>query len=176
MARWFHSELPPDEVWYRLNILLQSHAVWGPERERIQGELTSWGCYLWIEGMRVPLHLWTEEENAGCAVCCRYAPHRSTLLWILALLVLPLGATVVDGMGLPLHLLLLELLLVAAVLAAGLALLMILLPSVVAWKKHTALLAWVEHYLLRRCVTDVSLPDLEAQRAAWEAAFQEAED
>lgn len=167
MARRFHSELPPDEVWYRLNILLQDHGVWGPKGERVHGELTSWGCYLWIDGMRVPLHLWTEEENAGCAVCCRYAPHRRTLLEILALMALPLGATVLEGLGGPALRLVLTVLAVAVILGGFLALILLLLPGIASWGKRASLLAWVEHYLLPREPEGVLLPPLEEQRACW---------
>ena len=167
MARHFHSPLSPDQVWYRLNVLLRDHAVWGPERYHVQGELTDWGCRLWIGGMRVPLRLWTEEDPAGSAVCCRFAPHRRTLLEMLALLALPLGATVLDGRGESLRVVLLRLTATAAVLGAILALLLILVPWLFTWRKNAALLVWVRAHLLPWEPDGVALPLPEAQRACW---------
>lgn len=77
----FHSELTCDEVWYRLNILLQSFAVCGAKRYEVRGELTDWGCYLWLRnsdgygGTPVPLRLWTEEgQSPGCVITGSFLP------------------------------------------------------------------------------------------------------
>lgn len=172
----FHSELTCDEVWYRMNVLLRRFSAWGAKRYEVRGELTKWGCFLWLRnpegpgGTPVPLRLWTEErEGPGCEICCSFRPGEQEV-W---------GMTIAGG-GLWLEVLLSGLVkgvpfvralrggLLAGGIGAGLVYILFFgLARLFARRRERELLQWIETYLLIRRLDGVLLPDLEVQRAEW---------
>lgn len=172
----FCSELTCDEVWHRLNILLRSFAVWGPKRYEVSGELTAWGCYLWLTragkrgGIRLPLWLWTEDGGeTGCKVCCRTLPHRNRFRWVLySAVCLGFDAlfSEVSGGASPVRA-------AKAGVCAGCtgAFVLFLIFWAVPWffsvRRNAQLLDWIQAYLLRRELEGILLPKPESQREAW---------
>ena len=172
----FHSELTCDEVWYRLNILLQSFAVCGAKRYEVRGELTDWGCYLWLRnsdgygGTPVPLRLWTEEgQSPGCVITGSFLPAGRELWGLL-----------IGGVGLCLEFFLAELvcgvpfsralmtgLWVGCAAAAVLYLLTFGIIRFFSRKRERELLQWIQKYLLLLELDGVLFPDAETQRAEW---------
>lgn len=173
--RW-ESELTCDEVWYRLNVLLRNLAVCGAKRYEVRGELTDWGCYLWLRGPEghggtmVPLRLWTEERDApGCVIAARFW-FADREWWGL-----PLGAGVLCleiffaelVSGVPLSRALMTGLLAGCIAAAVLYGLFFGLARLFSRRRERELLEWIRKYLLLRKPEGVLLPDAETQRAEW---------
>lgn len=172
----FHSELACNEVWYRLNILLQNFPVWGPKRYEISGELTRWGCYLQMKkagghgGMRIPLRLWTKEHGeVGCVICCCVFPHKNQLMGLLSAVAF-LGLDVFfaelesnedffDAVGMSV--------LICLIAACILCVLFWSIPWLFSRKYNTLLLDWVRLHLLSRELEGILLPGLEIQRESW---------
>lgn len=172
----FHSELTCDEVWYRLNVLLQSLAVCGAKRCEVRGELTDWGCYLWLRnpdghgGTPVPLRLWTEEgQSPGCVIAGAF--QLTGREW---------RGLLIGGAGVCLEVFLAEMVcgtplfgaLLAGLWTGGIAaavLYFLLFGSVrfFSRKRERELLQWIQKYLLLREPEGVLLPDAETQRAEW---------
>lgn len=172
----FHSELTCDEVWYRLNVLLQSFAVCGEKRCEVRGELTDWGCYLWLRnpdgrgGTPVPLRLWTEEgQLSGCVIAGSFLPAGREL-----------GGLLIAGGSFCLEVILAELvrgvslfqalvigLWVGCAAAVVLYLLLFGFVRLFSRKRERELLQWIEKYLLLRELEGVLLPDEETQWAEW---------
>lgn len=172
----FHSELTCDEVWYRLNTLLQTFAVCGAKRCEVRGELTDWGCYLWLRapegrgGTPVPLRLWTEEgQSSGCVICGSFLPAwrewRGLLLGAGGLCLEALLADLIRGV--PLFRALAAGLWVGCIAAAVLYLLFFGLVRLFSRKREAELLQWIRKYLLLREPEGVLLPDTETQRSEW---------
>lgn len=172
----FQSELSCDQVWYRLNVLLQSFAVCGAKRCEVRGKLTDWGCCLWLrnpEGRNatpVPLRLWTEEgPSPGCVIAGSFLPPGrerrglltdAGLLWLEAFLM-----GLADGV--PPFRALMTGLWAGCIAAAVLCFLLYGFPRLFARKRERELLQWIEKYLLFRELDGVLLPDPEHQRAEW---------
>lgn len=172
----FQSELSCDEVWYRLNILLQSFAVCGAKRHEVRGELTDWGCYLWLRnsdgrgGTPVPLRLWTEEgQLPGCVITGSFLPAEREWRGLL-----------IGGAGFCLEVFLTEIvrgvpplralmtgLWVGCIAAAVLYFLFFGLARIFFLKREKELLQWIQKYLLLRKPAGILLPDEETQRAEW---------
>lgn len=177
MGRYrFHSELTCDEVWYRLNTVLRSFPVWGAERYEISGELTRWGCYLWLRkhggrgGMQLPMQLWTEEDSGtGCEICCRVFPHRRRLLWLLStagflgldmfLQELENGASVLSAAGMSAY--------ACYWIAAGMCLIFWGVPWLISLRYGALLMDWIQACLLSRALDGILLPSPEYQRGDW---------
>lgn len=172
----FHSELMCDEVWYRLNTVLRSFPVWGAKRYEISGELTKWGCYLWLRkpgdrgGMQLPMQLWTEEgSGTGCEICCRVFPHRRWLLWLLStvgflgldifLQELGNGASVLSAAGMSAY--------ACCWIAAVMCLIFWGVPWLISLRYSALLMGWIQAYLLSRELDGILLPALEQQRGDW---------
>lgn len=178
MGRYrFQSELSCDQVWYHLNVLLQSFAVCGAKRCEVRGELTDWGCCLWLrnpEGRNatpVPLRLWTEEGlSPGCVIVGSFLPAGQErqgvltsvgLLWLEAFLM-----GLADGV--PPFRALMTGLWTGGIAAVVLCLLLFGFPRLFARKRERELLQWVEKYLLLRELDGILLPDPEAsERSGW---------
>lgn len=177
MGRYrFQSELSCDQVWHRLNVLLQSFAVCGAKRCEVRGELTDWGCCLWLrnpEGRNatpVPLRLWTEEGSSpGCVIVGSFLPAGQErqgvltsvgLLWLEAFLM-----GLADGV--PPFRALMTGLWAGGIAAVVLCLLLFGFPRLFARKRERELLQWVEKYLFLRELDGILLPDPEVQRAEW---------
>lgn len=172
----FHSELTCDEVWYRLNTVLQSFPVWGANRYEISGELTKWGCYLWLRkpggrgGMQLPMQLWTEEnDGGGCEICCRVFPHRRWLLWMLStvgflgldgfLQELEDGVSVLSAAGTSAY--------ACCWIAAVMCLIFWGVPWLISLRYGARLMGWIQAYLLSREPDGILLPAPEYQRGDW---------
>lgn len=173
----FHSELTCDEVWYRLNILLQNFAICGRKRCEIRGELTEWGCLLWLWnpggflGTPVPLCLWTEErQTSGCEIVCAFRLEARELRGLLiAGGVFCLEAFLAELIrGTPFFQALLTGVYLGCIAAALLYFLFFSLVRFFSRKREKELLAWIRTYLLLRHLDGVLLPEPEVQKAVWE--------
>ena len=173
----FHSELTCDEVWYRLNILLQSFAVCGQKCCEIRGELTEWGCLLWLWNpggflrTPVPLRLWTEEgQEPGCEIVCAFRLEARELRGLL----IAGGVFCLEAFwaelvrGAPFFRALLAGAYLGCITAALLYFLFFALARLFSRKREKELLAWIRTYLLFRHLDGVLLPEPEVQKAAWE--------
>ncbi len=184
MRHQFHSELACDEVWYRLNILLQNFAVCGPKRCEVRGELAAWGCYLWLRrpggygGTPVPLRLWTEEgETPGCEIVCTFLPSGREWRWLLIIgggLWLEAFFAGLAG-GVPFFRALLAGLVVGSIASAVLSFLIFGLARLLSLRRERELLQWIQAYLLLQEPEGILLPDLETQKAVWAGFLPEAE-
>lgn len=172
----FHSELTCDEVWYRLNTVLQSFPVWGAKRYEISGELTKWGCYLRLRkpggrgGMQLPMQMWTDEDSGtGCEICCRVFPHRRWLLWLLSttgflgldsfLRELEDGASLLSAAGTSVY--------ACCWIAAVMGLIFWGVPWLISLRYRGLLLGWIRAYLLSRELDGILLSAPEHQRGDW---------